>query len=43
LFLLPPSAFFIIGFMIWALRQWKPEQNEVDEFEIRPNVNKEAF
>lgn len=43
LFLLPPSAFFIIGFMIWALRQWRPEQNEVEEFEIRPNVNQEAF
>ncbi|MCH8552884.1 MAG: NADH:ubiquinone reductase (Na(+)-transporting) subunit D [Natronospirillum sp.] len=43
LFLLPPSAFFIIGFMIWALRVWKPEQIEEDEFEIRPNVNKEAF
>lgn len=43
LFLLPPSAFFIIGFMIWALRVWKPEQVEQDEFEIRPNVNKEAF
>jgi len=43
LFLLPPSAFFIIGFMIWALRVWKPEQIEEDEYEIRPNVNKEAF
>ncbi|MDY6848636.1 MAG: NADH:ubiquinone reductase (Na(+)-transporting) subunit D [Geoalkalibacter sp.] len=32
--LLPPSAFFIIGFLIWALRTWKPEQveeNEVDK------------
>jgi len=26
--LLPPSAFFIIGFLIWALRSWKPEQIE---------------
>jgi Na+-transporting NADH:ubiquinone oxidoreductase subunit D len=26
LMLLPPSAFFIIGLMIWALRTWKPEQ-----------------
>ncbi len=43
LFLLPPSAFFIIGFMIWALRVWKPEQVEEDEFKIRSNVNKEAF
>jgi len=23
-----PSAFFIIGFMIWGLRIWKPEQQE---------------
>ena len=28
LFVLPPSAFFIIGFLIWALRVWKPEQVE---------------
>jgi len=28
LFLLPPSAFFLIGFIIWALRTWKPEQVE---------------
>lgn len=28
LLLLPPSAFFIIGLIIWALRTWKPEQVE---------------
>ena len=28
LFLLAPSAFFIIGFVIWAVRTWKPEQVE---------------
>lgn len=28
LFLLAPSAFFIIAFIIWALRTWKPEQAE---------------
>ena len=28
LFLLAPSAFFIIGFIIWGLRTWKPEQQE---------------
>lgn len=28
LFLLAPSAFFIIGFLVWALRTWKPEQAE---------------
>lgn len=28
LFLLAPSAFFIIGLIIWGLRTWKPEQQE---------------
>jgi len=28
LMLLPPSAFFIIGLMIWALRTWKTDQVE---------------
>jgi Na+-transporting NADH:ubiquinone oxidoreductase subunit D len=28
--LLSPGAFFIIGFFIWALRTWKPEQAEQD-------------
>ena len=28
LMLLPPSAFFLIGMIIWALRTWKPEQVE---------------
>jgi Na+-transporting NADH:ubiquinone oxidoreductase subunit D len=28
LFLLSPSAFILIGLLIWALRTWKPEQNE---------------
>ncbi len=32
LMLLPPSAFFIIGFLIWAIRAWKPEQVEEKEF-----------
>jgi Na+-transporting NADH:ubiquinone oxidoreductase subunit D len=30
LMLLPPSAFFIIGLMIWAVRTWKPDQIEND-------------
>ncbi len=30
LLLLPPSAFFIIGLFIWALRTWKTEQIEKD-------------
>ncbi len=28
LMLLSPSAFFLIGFLIWGLRTWKPEQIE---------------
>lgn len=28
LLLLPPSAFFIIGLLIWALRSWKTDQVE---------------
>ncbi len=28
LMLLSPSAFFLIGFFIWAVRTWKPEQVE---------------
>lgn len=31
--LLPPSAFFIIGFLIWAIRSWKTDQVEEKEFE----------
>ncbi len=34
LLLLPPSAFFIIGFFIWALRSWKSDQREKVENEI---------
>ena len=42
LLLLPPSAFFIIGFFIWALRSWKTEQVEKADFKILPNtVNSE--
>ena len=33
LFLLAPSAFFIIGFLVWGVRSWKPEQKEKPEFE----------
>jgi len=34
LLLLPPSAFFIIGLLIWAVRAWKPEQVEARDFKI---------
>lgn len=32
--LLPPSAFFIIGLLIWGIRTWKPAQVEKPEFTI---------
>nr|VFK24888.1 MAG: Na+-transporting NADH:ubiquinone oxidoreductase subunit D [Candidatus Kentron sp. MB]VFK30004.1 MAG: Na+-transporting NADH:ubiquinone oxidoreductase subunit D [Candidatus Kentron sp. MB]VFK75014.1 MAG: Na+-transporting NADH:ubiquinone oxidoreductase subunit D [Candidatus Kentron sp. MB] len=35
LMLLAPSAFFIIGLFIWALRAWKPEQVEKPEYKIK--------
>ncbi len=38
LLLLPPSAFFLIGFFIWAIRAWKPEQVEEDDFKMAPNT-----
>ena len=28
LFLLPPSAFFLIGLIIWAMKTWKPDEAE---------------
>jgi len=34
LMLLAPSAFFIIGLLIWALRSWKTEQIEEPEYQI---------
>jgi Na+-transporting NADH:ubiquinone oxidoreductase subunit D len=34
LMLLPPSAFFIIGLIIWAVRAWKPKQVERADFQI---------
>ena len=34
LLLLPPSAFFLIGLFIWALRSWKPDQVEEPEFRL---------
>ncbi|MCU0956038.1 MAG: NADH:ubiquinone reductase (Na(+)-transporting) subunit D [Hydrogenophaga sp.] len=36
LFLLPPSAFFIIGGFIWILRSWKRQQVEKKELSLAP-------
>ena len=32
MFLLPPSAFFIIGFLIWGVRSWKTAQVEAPDY-----------
>ncbi len=37
LLLLPPSAFFVIGMIIWAMRSWKKNQVEKADFKIAPN------
>jgi Na+-transporting NADH:ubiquinone oxidoreductase subunit D len=33
LMLLPPSAFFVIGFLIWGIRSWRREQIEEKAYE----------
>lgn len=44
LMLLPPSAFFIIGLIIWAMRSWKPVLVEPASFKISPNTRaQEAY
>jgi len=44
LLLLPPSAFFLIGLIIWGLRSWKKEQVEPAAFKMAPQVSsKEAY
>lgn len=43
LLLLPPSAFFIIGLIIWVLRSIHPDQIESNEFVMKHNTEpKEA-
>lgn len=39
LLLLPPSAFFLIGLFIWALRQAKSDQVETPEFKMAKNTS----
>ncbi len=41
--LLPPSAFFLIGLFIWAIRAWKKEQVEANAYKMAPHVSKEAY
>ena len=38
LMLLPPSAFFVIDLLIWAVRSYNPEQIEKNEFQITANT-----
>ncbi len=42
LLLLPPSAFFMIGLLIWAVRAWKPVQVEKADFAINQAVYGES-
>ena len=43
LLLLPPSAFFLIGLIIWGLRTWKKNQVEAPAYTLAPQVaNQEA-
>jgi Na+-transporting NADH:ubiquinone oxidoreductase subunit D len=38
---LAPSAFFIIGVLVWGIRAWKPEQREKPDFEPIPLPRRE--
>jgi|SRR5690606_6084676 len=42
LMLLAPSAFFIIGFLIWILRTQRTEQVEKDEFRMAAHTTQEV-
>ena len=39
LLLLPPSAFFLIGLLIWALRTWKKDQVEPADHTMAPQTS----
>jgi Na+-transporting NADH:ubiquinone oxidoreductase subunit D len=43
LMLLPPSAFFIIGLLIWAVRTWKSEQVEHSDYQIHEVHRTEVY
>ncbi len=40
--LLPPSAFFLIGLFIWAVRSWKKDQVEDADFKIEDGHGEHA-
>jgi Na+-transporting NADH:ubiquinone oxidoreductase subunit D len=43
LMLLPPSAFFVIGLLIWGIRSWKTRQVEHPEFQIHEVHRKQVL
>lgn len=40
LMLLAPSAFFIIGLLIWIIRSWRTEQIEKPHYRVRPEEDR---
>ena len=43
LMLLPPSAFFIIGLLIWAIRTWRKQQIEKPDYQIHEVHRTEVY
>ena len=43
LMLLPPSAFFIIGLLIWGIRTWRKQQVEKPEYQIHEVHRTEVY
>ena len=43
LLLLPPSAFFLIGFFIWGLRSWDSRQIEKSEYKLASHTRTEEL
>jgi Na+-transporting NADH:ubiquinone oxidoreductase subunit D len=43
LMLLPPSAFFIIGLLIWAIRSWRKQQIEKPDYQIHEVHRTEVY
>lgn len=43
LMLLPPSAFFVIGLLIWAIRSWKTQQVENPAYQIHEIHRKQVL
>ena len=43
LMLLPPSAFFIIGLLIWGIRTWRTQQVEKPEYQIHEVHRTEVY